>query len=191
MNKILHEIPKIDPSKKCLKFIVERIKSNNYRGIHISQHNRYGKKEILIILQEIYNLAGSDLIQVRTTDLSKRPQNIDGEERYAELINNISLKISRGTQDSLRKNIFVDMNRMGLINRYNQNKEIANPFKRGTKKYISISNLGISLLKEKNIFSQNLLFTRALDNLLKGIGEEVLNIALELGSKNFPYISKE
>lgn len=33
MNKILQEITKIDPSKKCLNFIVERIKSNNYRGI--------------------------------------------------------------------------------------------------------------------------------------------------------------
>ncbi len=189
MNKILQEIVKIDPSKQCINFIAERIKSNNYRGIQISQHNRYTKKEILIILHEIYNLVGKNLMQIRTTDLSKRPINIDGEEKYAELINNISSKISRGSQDSLRKNIFVDMNRMGLINRYNKNKEISNPFKRETKKYISISNLGISLLKEKNIFSQNLLFTRALENLLKGFGEEILNIALELGSK-MPYISK-
>lgn len=191
MDKILQEITKIDPSKKCLNFIVERIKSNNYRGIHISQHNRYSKKEILIVLQEIYNLAGSNLIQVRTTDLSKRPQNIEGEEKYAELTNNISLKLSRCTQDSLRKNIFVDMNRMGLINRYNKNKEISDPFKKETKKYISISNLGLSLLKERNIFSQNLLFTRALNNLLKGLVEEVLNIILELDSKKFPYLSKK
>lgn len=191
MDKILQEITKIDPSKKCLNFIVERIKSNNYRGIHISQHNRYSKKEILIVLQEIYNLAGSNLIQVRTTDLSKRPQNIEGEEKYAELTNNISLKLSRCTQDSLRKNIFVDMNRMGLINRYNKNKEISDTFKKETKKYISISNLGLSLLKERNIFSQNLLFTRALNNLLKGLVEEVLNIILELDSKKFPYLSKK
>lgn len=191
MNKILQEITKIDPSKKCLNFIVERIKSNNYRGIQISQHNRYTKNDILIILQEIHNLVDEGLMQIRTTDLSKRPQNISGEEKYAELTNNISLKLSRCTQDSLRKNIFVDMHRMGLIDRYNAKNKSLSPFEKGIKKYISISKLGISLLKEKNIFNQNLLFTRALENLLKGFGEEILNIALELGSKNFPYITEE
>lgn len=190
MNKILQEIIKIDTSKDCLNFIVERIKSDNYRGIQISQHNRYTKKEILIILHEIYNLVGENLMQIRTTDLSKRPINIDGEEKYAELTNNISIKLSRCTQDSLRKNIFVDMHRMGLINRYNAKNKALSPSEKGIKKYISISKLGISLLKEKNIFSQNLLFTRALENLLKGFGEEILNIALELGSK-MPYISKD
>lgn len=191
MDKILQEITKIDPSKKCLNFIVERIKSNNYRGIQISQHNRYTKNDILIILQEIHNLVDEGLMQIRTTDLSKRPQNISGEEKYAELTNNISLKLSRCTQDSLRKNIFVDMHRMGLIDRYNAKNKALSPFEKGIKKYISISKLGISLLKEKNIFNQNLLFTRALENLLKGFGEEILNIALELGSKNFPYITEE
>lgn len=192
MNKILQEIKNIDPSKKCISFIIERLKSNNYRGIQISQHNRYNKNDILIILKEVYNLVGENLIQIRTTDLSKRPQNIAGEEKYAELTNNISSNLSRCTQDSLRKNIFVDMHRMGLINRYNENKEVVSPFKKGIKKYISISNLGISLLlEENNIFNQNLIFTRALENLLKGFGEEVLNIALELGSKNLPYISEE
>lgn len=191
MDKILQEIKNIDPSKKCINFIIERLKSNNYRGIQISQHNRYDKNEILIILQEVYNLVDENLMQIRTTDLSKRPQNIAGEEKYAELTNNISKKLSRCTQDSLRKNIFVDMHRMGLINRYNENKKIISPFMKGTKKYISISKFGISLIKENNIFNQNLLFTRALENLLQGFGEEVLNIALELGSKNLPYISEE
>ena len=133
MNKILQEITKIDPSKKCINFIVERIKSNNYRGIQISQHNRYTKDDILIILHEIYNLVGEGLMQIRTTDLSKRPQNIDGEEKYAELTNNISIKLSRCTQDSLRKNIFVDMHRMGLINRYNAKNKALSPSEKGIK----------------------------------------------------------
>lgn len=119
MVQKLQEIIQIDPSKECIKFLVERLQSNDYRGNHISQHNRYTKKEILVILQEIYALVGTNLIQIRTTDLSKRPQNIIGEELYAKLTNNISLKLARCTQDSLRKNIFVEMHRMGLINRYN------------------------------------------------------------------------
>ncbi len=114
MIAILQEISQIDPSKECLKFLVKRLQSKDYRGIQISQHNRYTKKEILVILQEIYALVGSNLMQIRTTDLSKRPQNVGGEELYAQLTHNISLKLSRCTQDSLRKNIFVDMHRMGL-----------------------------------------------------------------------------
>lgn len=191
MVQKLQEIIQIDPSKECIKFLVERLQSNDYRGNHISQHNRYTKKEILVILQEIYALVGTNLMQIRTTDLSKRPQNIIGEELYAKLTNNVSLKLARCTQDSLRKNIFVEMHRMGLINRYNAQKKPLSPFANGTKKFISLTRLGVELLQENNIFTQNLLFTRALENLLNGFGEEILNIALELDFQKSPYISEE
>lgn len=188
MIAILQEISQIDQSKECLKFLAKRLQSKDYRGIQISQHNRYTKKEILVILQEIYALVGSNLMQIRTTDLSKRPQNVGGEELYAQLTHNISLKLSRCTQDSLRKNIFVDMHRMGLISRFNVKKQELSSFANGTKKFISLTKLGLALLQEKNIFTQNLLFTRALETLLNGFGEELLNIVLELNSN---YISEE
>ena len=190
MIQKLQEIIQIDPSKECIKFLVERLQSNDYRGNHISQHNRYTKKEILVILKEIYALVGTNLMQIRTTDLSKRPQNIIGEEIYAKLTNNISLKLARCTQDSLRKNIFVEMHRMGLISRYNAQRQPLSPFANGTKKFISLTKLGVELLQENNIFTQNLLFTRALENLLNGFGEEILNIALELDFQKSPYISE-
>lgn len=164
MVTILQEISQIDPSKECLKFLAKRLQSKDYRGIQISQHNRYTKKEILVILQEIYALVGSNLMQIRTTDLSKRPQNVGGEELYAQLTHNISLKLSRCTQDSLRKNIFVDMHRMGLISRFNAKKQELSPFANGTKKFISLTKLGLALLQEKSLFTQNLLFTRALEH---------------------------
>ena len=50
MVTILQEISQIDPSKECLKFLAKRLQSKDYRGIQISQHNRYTKKEILVIL---------------------------------------------------------------------------------------------------------------------------------------------
>ncbi len=79
MNEYLKQILQIDSSKNCLKFLVDRLQSVNYRGIQISQHNRYTKDRILIILEEIYNLCSENLMQIRTTDLSKRPCNIEGE----------------------------------------------------------------------------------------------------------------
>ncbi|GAA9062574.1 hypothetical protein BTM312_03950 [Helicobacter pylori] len=65
-------------------------------------------------------------LQIRTTDMSKRPSNIIGEEAYAKVVDNICKsempqdnlgKKNQVTQDSLRKNLFVDMHRMGLIER--------------------------------------------------------------------------
>ncbi|GAA9702145.1 hypothetical protein VN0009_04810 [Helicobacter pylori] len=69
--------------------------------------------------------------------MSKRPSNIIGEEVYAKVVDNICKsempqdnlgKKNQVTQDSLRKNLFVDMHRMGLIERYNKNKEPTNPY---------------------------------------------------------------
>ena len=183
MNKYLKQILQIDSSKHCLKFLVDRLQSEDYRGVQISQHNRYTKDEILTILQEINNLCGENLMQIRTTDLSKRAYNIEGEELYAQLTHNIALKMGRCTQDSLRKNIFVDLHRMKLLRRFDKNQKPLSPFARGTKKYISLSKEGIELLQTKDIFTQNLLYTKALESLLSGFGEEVLLLALDLDSK--------
>ena len=181
MNEILKRILSIDASKNCLKFLVSRVQSDNYRGIQISQHNRYNKEHIVIVLQEIYNICGISLMQIRTTDLSKRPYNTKEEEQYAQLTHNIALKIGHLTQDSLRKNIFVDLHRMGLIKRYDKNKQEKLPFAKGMKQYISLDKKGIELLNYKNdIFKQNLLYTQALERLIGNFGEEILNIIIEL-----------
>ena len=180
MDKILQEILQIDSSRECINFLVKRVQSDNYRGLQISQHNRYTQKEILVILQEIYGLCGDRLLQIRTSDLSKRPYNIEGEEKYAELTTKIASNLGRCTQDSLRKNIFVDLHRMGLIDRFNAKKKQLNPFDNGTKKYIALTKFGIDFLQSTDIFTQNLFFTRALENLMQGFGEEILSIILEL-----------
>lgn len=185
MTQTLQDILNIDESKECIKFLVKRVQSENYRGVQISQHNRYTQKDIFIILQEIYDICGEELLQIRTTDLSKRPFNIEGEESYAQLTNNIAKKIGRCTQDSLRKNIFVDMHRMGLINRFNAKKKALSPFENGNKKYIALTKLAIELLSTRDIFMQNIFYTRALESLMKGFGEEILQIILEL---NKPYL---
>ena len=183
MDKILQEILQIDPSKKCIQFLVARIQSINYRGVQISQHNRYTQKDIFIILQEIYNICGKELLQIRTTDLSKRPFNIEGEENYAQLTNNIAKKMERCTQDSLRKNIFVDMHRMGLLYRFNSKKKPIKPFDGGTKKYIALTPLALEFIESKDIFAQNLLYTRSLESLMNGFGEDILQLMLELDIK--------
>ncbi len=155
LEKILLEITQLDPSKECLKFLANRIKSSDYRGLHLSQHNRYDQNKIKIIIQAIFNEVGGDFLQIRTTDMSKRPSNIIGEEVYVKVVDNICKsempqdnlgKKNQVTQDSLRKNLFVDMHRMGLIERYNKNKEPTNPYIQSDIKYISLTPLAIEFL---------------------------------------------
>jgi len=68
---IRENLAKIDPSKKCLRFLAERILDVNYRGIQLSQHNRYDVVFITTMLTEMYNLVGRNKMFIRTTDLSK------------------------------------------------------------------------------------------------------------------------
>lgn len=172
----------IDPSKKFLNFLEQRVKSENYRGNQLSQHNRYNKEVVILMLKEIFSIVGDELLQIRDTDLSERPYNIDGEEKYAEYVNKItSGKIGRGTQDSIRKNLFVDFNRMGFIDRYSSNKTLNDPFKKSKTKYISLTELGKEIIFERNIFKQNMLYSRGIDNLMRGILDDLLWVILELG----------
>ncbi|MFA7986669.1 restriction endonuclease subunit R [Helicobacter pylori] len=181
LEKILLEITQLDPSKECLKFLANRIQSIYYRGIHLSQHNRYTKKEIKIIIQAIFDGVGEELLQIRTSDISKRPSNIEGEEVYAKVVDNINKQLERTTQDSLRKNLFVDMHRMGLIERYNKNKEPTNPYNiRSYIKYVSLTPLSIEFLNAQDLLRKNFCYTQALENLLQGFGAECREVMIEL-----------
>ena len=167
---------------KCVAFLEQRLQNDNYRGIQISQHNRYDQDIILTIVKEISKIAGKDLLQIRTTDLSKRPWNLPEEKMYAILTSNINYKVGHCTQDSLRKNLFVDMHRMGLIKRYNARQEELDPFASGIKKYISLTDFAERLMNEQNVFKRNMLYTRALETLLNGYGASLLGIMAELGT---------
>ena len=172
----------IDPGRECLKFIETRLKGDNYRGNQISQHNRYDLKIVKEMLKTLYDISGKELMQIRDSDLSKRPANIAGEENYAKyvsIINNNSW-IGRGTQDSVRKNLFVDFARMGFINRYDKNRNLTNPFKRSVTKYVSLSDLGFNLINSDNIFEEYMLYTRGIDNLMGGLLDDLLDITLLL-----------
>ena len=113
----------IDPSKKALKFLANRILNDNYRGMQISQHNRYTVEDLIILLEKIYELVGENKMKIRTTDLSKRPYNTPDEYIYAEYVNNVAKEMGRCTQDSVRKNFFVDLNK-GLLRKHNIEKRV-------------------------------------------------------------------
>lgn len=145
----------------CLEFLADRIGSDNYRGIAPSQHNRYNMSDILIIIEEIYNLVGANDMLIRTTDNSKRAYNLEEERVYSNCVKNIYNRCGKFTQDSLRKNIFVDMERMGFLHRNKEGRSIRSVF---------LSQKALELLKYKdNPFQRDLIYVDALNLLLKNV----------------------
>ena len=165
---MLEKLIEIDPSKECLEFLYDRILDINYRGIQISQHNRYTYEQVVGMLSIMYDLVGTNKMVIRTTDLKKRPHNTYDELTYAKYTTLVNEKYGKGTQDSIRKNLFVDFHRMGLIYRYSLDGKHLNPYARKTAKSVSLTPLALDLINsEISDFDRYLLFTRALDNLLK------------------------
>ncbi|MBO6094543.1 restriction endonuclease subunit R [bacterium] len=178
MNK-LDDLLNIDTSNNALKFLYKRILCEDYRGLQISQHNRYTQEEVKIMLQEFYNVANTDIMQIRTTDLSKRPNESSGEEKYSRYINAVHDRLNRVTQDSMRKNYFVDFHRMGFIERLKYNGDPVSKFGRDSTKYVRLTNLGLSFINNDNIFQQNIIYNDGLNNLFKGFLRDFMLIICE------------
>jgi len=148
----------------------------NNRGAPSSEHNRYEMNQIIDILTLLDKYApNQSLMAIRTTDISKRPENTPDEFTYARFCNEAKQKAGIGTQDAMRKNLFVDLHRMGLIERYNKHKEPTDPFSRQNVKYVSLSNQGLKLIKAK-ISLINILFFKGIDSLLGGYIDTILDI---------------
>lgn len=192
-NDIVSGIP-----SAVTKFLFETIQRPDYRGVHLSQHNRYTKNDIALILKALRNaLLNNNLsmLPIRTTDLSKRPLNNPDEIHYAAMVNELSNRLNRITQDSLRKNFYVDMARMGLINRFSKNGRLNDPFLSLDTKFVNISEFGLQFLAEyeqdpQNMFEVNRLWTLALNNLHHGFEAQLYSLMLnlqEFGIKSISY----
>lgn len=180
-------VSQIQPSNKALEFIDKRILDDNYRGTESSQHNRYDMAEIYDILSIMDKYSPNKaLMRIRDTDLSKRPQNTPDEAIYARFCENVKAKVGKGTQDSIRKNIFVDIHRMGLIDRYDGDKRKLDAFDGGSVKYVSLSDDGMKFIKS-SLLNRAYIFTKALDKLLGGYIELALSM---LNERDLGQISK-
>jgi len=172
-------MPVINVSRgnKALEFIDFRVMDEKYRGSRSSQHNRYLMNQIIDILTLLNKYApGQSLMIIRTTDISKRSENNPDEFTYAQFCNEVKQKVGIGTQDAMRKNLFVDIHRMGLIERYDINKKPIGPFSKQRVKYVSVSNHGLRLIKAKTILDKYFIFSKGIDNLLGGYIDILLDI---------------
>lgn len=164
----------------ALAFIDKRINDVNYRGGVSSEHNRYDMDEIYKMLMCLDRYApNNQLLRIRDADSKKRPENTIDEYDYARFCEEVNAAVGKGTQDSIRKNIFVDLHRMGLITRYDKNRNFISPYRRISPKYVSLSPDGVKFIRERDLLNRSFIFTKAIDTLLGGYIEIALQLLKE------------
>jgi len=162
-------------------YLLKRLQDPKYRGRHLMQHYRYDFDDISKIL-EVLNKYAPDkkLMPIRTTDLSKESDDSKWKD-YALFCDKVKRKIGKGTQDSIRKNLFVDLARMGLICRYNEEKKPNDPYdKKNVNAFVSLTDDGLRVINAENELNKGFIMSKAIDNkFLKGSMNDLLEILPE------------
>ncbi|MCY3906285.1 MAG: hypothetical protein OXF63_03445 [Anaerolineaceae bacterium] len=170
-------VSNISPGNKALEFIDFRLADDQYRGAKSSQHNRYTMDEARKILTLLHKYApDKSLMHIRTTDSSKRPKNLPEEATYARFCDEVKATLGKGTQDAMRKNLFPDFHRMGLIVRYGGQKIPTNPLCSQPVKYVSLSDQGLRFIQADAIDEQFYIFSSGVDRLLGGFISVLLRL---------------
>ncbi len=170
-------VSNINLGNKSLEFIDSRLLDDKYRGSWSSQHNRYTMDKISIILSLFNKYSpNKELMIIRTADISKRPNNTEEERTYSEFCNEAKAQAGIGTQDAMRKNLFVDLHRMGLIERYDKNKVPTNPLSAQSVKYVSLTDQGLKLINAPTVLDKYFIFSKGVDLLLGGYIDVILNL---------------
>lgn len=170
-------ITDISHGNPALQFIEKRLQDENYRGSRSSQHNRYTMDQIVKILTLLNEHAPNrSLMAIRTTDTSKRHNNTPEEYDYAKFCEDAKSCTGIGTQDAMRKNLFVDIHRMGLIERFDKNRNAIAPFSHGLVKYVSLAKQGIKLINAGDVLKKYFIFSKGIDQLLRGYINVILDI---------------
>ena len=87
MDDTLKKILNIQPDNQFLEYIVERVQRDDYRGIQISQHNRYTIDEVFVILQAIYSVVGDDYLEIPPGDVTKSEAHDTVQKKYKQYSN--------------------------------------------------------------------------------------------------------
>ena len=160
-----------------MKYLAKRIGNNNYRGSKSSQHNRYTMDQIYMILKNLDKYAPNrSLFSMRTTDISKRPKPNPDEVSYTDFCEKCKLETGIGTPDAMRKNMFPDFARMRLIDRYDKNRVLIDPYKRKGVKFVSLTDIGLRFINAENMSDKYLIFSKCVNKLLGGKIDDLFSI---------------
>jgi len=173
MKKNLNSILNIDKNNCFIKYIVKRVQKDDYRGLHISQHNRYDLKYVETITKTIFDINQNKFFEIPRGDYSDRA---GATKKYSpndypifkQIVQKVKKLEKRGTYNSIKKNFFVDFHRMGIIKRFDKDYKETDPYKRQIVHYAQLSDKAIKFLKSKSLFEKKRIFTDFIDTLFQG-----------------------
>ena len=84
---MIDKILEISPKNLAIQFIHDRLKSKNYRGIHLVQHARYTYPELIGCLLAIYAVVGESKLRVPKGD----PVSEDDVKDFPEFKNMVEI----------------------------------------------------------------------------------------------------
>lgn len=172
--KLLREIEHIAPDNSFIDYIVERVSANDYRGMQCSQHNRLTFDYFSNLVSVIYNVAGSEPFDIHVGD--DRGQKQPQAHTYYDVVDQIKACVGKGTINSVKKNTFPDIARMGFLNRYDKNGvKITEGASRANIYSVGLSDLGVKFA-EAAAFDKIKLFTDGIDILTKNAASELVEL---------------
>lgn len=154
----IEKILSFGPFNESIKFLCWRLKRDDYRGNHFSQHNRltFEKFKALIIA---VTFVKDDLGYIKIPPGDSKDFRIGDYPQYEKLINAFHKELkkqdlkSQGTANSIKKNLFPDLNRMGIINRFSKNNSVITILDPYSKKKVDFINVNSSLKIEENLLN--------------------------------------
>lgn len=177
-DDILKNITNIDPDNEFIKYIVKRVQRNDYRGWHVTQHNRLTteQEKVKKILEVIQLYSQNNILLVPPGDHSHYISGYKDDSMYTQYIaavDHIHEELGAGTFNSIKKNIFPDLERMGFVYRgvmtYSPDSRT-----RGLP-YLSMTAQGKSLCKS-NIMDGSIIFHKGVVNIFNEKLEEFVNV---------------
>ncbi|MCX2683387.1 MULTISPECIES: hypothetical protein [unclassified Campylobacter] len=167
----------INPALDCLKFLYHRVLRDDYRGTHKLQHYRWSAEYIKIVLK---HLPKNNLLLHTQGDIYDDYIYSNEEQKFCEYLNRINkdlLSLNASITDmGMRKIIFVNLQRMGFIDRFNKKKELCNINRKYQYKYVKITQRGLDFINSKDIFEEQRHLGIALDFVFDGVVQDVLDI---------------
>ena len=174
-DRFLKEIKEIDPENQFLSYIVARLKRDDYRGWHVSQHNRYGLDETKAIIESIHEVVGTGSFALPPGDHKKDTDLGEEYKDFQDILEKVKSRIDKGTINSFKKNLILDMYRMGFLDRP----------KTGIGRRVAgkLTAQGIALVRKKNnLLTTYKMFTDGLDKLF---GENMSQLAQILSLSDY------
>lgn len=181
-DEFKNQLIAIQPGNIFLEYIADRINDDNYRGLHISQHNRYDLNRLIGILSGIYCIIQDKKFRIPLGD--DNGENDANCYDYYEIVKEVKTISGIGTINSLKKNFFVDFQRMGLLERFDVHNNIIQPLKKGHVYSAKLTERAINLIETDSIQERYRIFTDALEDLFTNAISNIANLLYYSNYKN-------